>query len=185
MPYLEAVRETENAPALVIMDNLKGQITAKINCILEENNIHVCLLPPNTTNLLQPMDISVNKPAKEFIRRKFQQWYSEKVQERIEEEDVDAVDITPIKLEMPILKELGAKWLVQMAEYFADNQQFIVNGFRRSGALDGLEESELQSEGDESDEDSDENDDKFSEDEDCDSDDLFAITIFVLALPYI
>ncbi len=157
LPYLEAVRETENAPALVIMDNFKGQITAKVNCILEENNVHVCLLPPNTTDLLQPMDISVNKPAKEFLRKEFQQWYSEKVLERIEEEGVDAVDITPIKLPMPILKELGAKWLMKMAEYLADNPQFTVNGFRRSGisgALDGLEESEEQSEGDEYDEDS-------------------------------
>ena len=171
LPYLDSVRQTESAPALVIMDNFKGQITAKINCILEENNVHVCLLPPNTTDLLQPMDISVNKPAKEFLRKEFQQWYSEKVQERIEEEGVDAVDITPIKLEMPILKELGAKWLVKMAEYLADNPLFTVNGFRRSGisgALDGLEETEELGEGDESDEDSD-NDEDSGSDEDSES----------------
>ena len=39
-----------------------------------------------------------------------------------------------------MLKELGAKWLVEMAEYFADNPKIIVNGFVRAGitaALDG------------------------------------------------
>ena len=157
LPYLESARTTENAPALIIMDNFKGQVTPSINRILEENNIHVCLLPPNTTDLLQPMDISVNKPAKEFLRNEFQQWYSEQVQKRIEEEGVDAVEITPIKLEMPILKELGVKWLIKMAEYLADNPQFIVNGFRRAGilgALDGIDESDEQSEGHGSDEDS-------------------------------
>ena len=79
-PYVERVREAEeceNAPALVIIDNFKGQITAEVNTLLEDNNIHVCLLPSNTTDLLQPMDISVNKPVKEYLRRIFQQWYSE------------------------------------------------------------------------------------------------------------
>jgi len=39
-----------------------------------------------------------------------------------------------------VLKELGAKWMVEMAEYFAENPQIIVNGFIRAGiagALDG------------------------------------------------
>lgn len=31
LPYLRAMRKTEDAPALVIMDNFKGQITEKIN----------------------------------------------------------------------------------------------------------------------------------------------------------
>ena len=39
---------------------------------------------------------------------------------------------------MPVLKELGAKWMVQMAEYFADNPQIIVNGFVRSGLTGSL-----------------------------------------------
>ena len=30
-----------------------------------------CLLPANTTDLLQPMDLSVNKPAKSFIKDQF------------------------------------------------------------------------------------------------------------------
>ena len=46
LPYVERVKkaeECENAPALVIIDNFKGQITAKVNTLLEDNNIHVCL----------------------------------------------------------------------------------------------------------------------------------------------
>ena len=34
--------------------------------LLETNNIHVCLLPAKMTDLLQPMDVSANKPAKDF-----------------------------------------------------------------------------------------------------------------------
>jgi hypothetical protein len=55
------------------MDHFKGQITTSETDLLEMNNIHMCLLPPNTTDLLQPVDVSVNKPAKEdFWKRQFE-----------------------------------------------------------------------------------------------------------------
>ena len=84
VPYVEKVREVVgDSTALVIMDNFKGQVTNSVTNVLEVNNILVVLLPPNTTDLLQPMDISVNKPAKEYLRRQFQQWYSEEVMKQL------------------------------------------------------------------------------------------------------
>lgn len=62
LPYVEGVRHRlrcDSAAALVIIDNFKGQITPAVNNLLESNNIHTCLLPPNTTDCLQPLDISV------------------------------------------------------------------------------------------------------------------------------
>lgn len=126
VPYVENMRDEEDIPALVIMDNFKGQI----NTLLEENNTHVVLLPPNTTDRLQPLDISVNKPAKDFLRKV---WYSEKILDQVEAGDTDISDIDPINLGMPVMKELGAKWLVEMFNYLSDHPEFIVNGFLRSG----------------------------------------------------
>ena len=40
--------------------------------ILQGHNIHTCCLPPNTTDYLQPMNISANKPAKDFIKMEFE-----------------------------------------------------------------------------------------------------------------
>ena len=74
IPYVETTRDliNSNKPALVIMDNFKGQVTPSVNSLLESHDIHVCLLPPNTTDVLQPMDISVNKAAKDVIKREFE-----------------------------------------------------------------------------------------------------------------
>ena len=50
IPYIRCSRGgfDDNTPALVIMGNLKEQITTLVTDILEANNIDVCLLPPNT-----------------------------------------------------------------------------------------------------------------------------------------
>lgn len=63
IPYVPCQRELQDvdSPAVIIMDNFKGQVTTPD--LLEASNINVCLLAPNTTDLLQPMDISVNKRA--------------------------------------------------------------------------------------------------------------------------
>ena len=115
-------------PAFVIIDNLKGQVTTKINDLLEANNIFVCLLLPNTTDTLQPMDISVNKPAKDYLERRFEQWYSDEVMEQLTgETDIESIEIEPIDLRLAAVKEMTAKWLVDMAKYISDNPHIIVS----------------------------------------------------------
>ena len=73
-PYISCVRDTFNmvtTPGVIIMANFKWQVTEKVSSLLEKCHLHVCLLLANTTDLLQPMDISVNKPAKSFLKEQF------------------------------------------------------------------------------------------------------------------
>ena len=180
IPYGRCTRGAfeDDIPALVIMDNFKGHITTSVTDLLETNNIHVCLLPANTTDLLQPMDISVNKPAKDFVKRCFEDWYSKQPAKQFEGRDTESINLQPISLGLPVLKELGAKWMVKMAEYFAENPQIIVNGFVRAGitgALDGHwdEENEMESDEEnalESDEEETESDEENKLDNDMESD---------------
>ena len=83
LPYVEGKRKelelSVDQPALAIFDVFKGQQTEGVLKILEENNIHVVSVPANCTDRLQPMDLSVNKSVKEFMRSKFREWYSDQV----------------------------------------------------------------------------------------------------------
>lgn len=143
VPFVEQMRDflCEQKSAVVIMDNFKGQVTEKMIELMESHDIHMCLLPANTTDRLQPMDVAVNKPAKAFLKKKFQTWYAEQISAQLEgEADVDNVNIEPIDLSMAVMKEASASWLVEMWDYISDNPQFIVNGFLHAGIskeLDG------------------------------------------------
>ena len=144
IPYVDRKREDfgDETPAVVIMDNFKGQVTTAVNQLLDEHNIHVCLLPANTTDRLQPMDLSVNKPAKDFLQQKFQEWYAKQVLQQLHGRDIDSVELQPIDLSLPLLKELGAKWLVEMFEYITSNPQIVVNGFVKSGIPSALDKED-------------------------------------------
>ena len=80
LPYLEQNKKElkldTNHRALLIFDSFKGQRTENILTFLDSNNVKVVLIPPNCTDRLQPLDLSVNKAAKEFLRRQFQTWYA-------------------------------------------------------------------------------------------------------------
>lgn len=92
----------------------------------------------------------MNKPAKDYLKRQFDQWYSEQVLAQLEGEDIislESLDLQPINLSLASLKEVGAKWLVDMATYISNNPQMIANGFIHSGitgALDGKETDNVQ-----------------------------------------
>lgn len=141
IPFVEGHRDliSKQAPAVVIIDNFKGQVTPAVTKILEENGIHMCLLPPNTTDKLQPLDVAVNKPVKDFLRLKFQEWYAEEIGKQLQDvDDVEEAVLEPINLSLPLLREKGAKWLVEMFDYITDNPSIIVNGFVKSGILRAL-----------------------------------------------
>jgi len=64
--------------------------------------------------------------------------------------DIDQ-ELQPIDLSLPALRELGAKWITEMAGYFANNPDIIVKGFIKSGILGALDGVYTEEEGMDSD----------------------------------
>ena len=69
-------------PALVIFEIFRGQTVPEVLEVLEENYVYVVFVPSNCSNKLQPLDLTVNKIAKDHLRQKFHNWYAEKVMEQ-------------------------------------------------------------------------------------------------------
>ena len=77
---------------------------------------------------------SVNKAAKEFMRRKFQDWYSQKICEQLTEDQ----PVVPVDLKLSVVMPIGAKWLMELYDYLKAKPEIIINGFRCAGMYSGL-----------------------------------------------
>ena len=105
IPYIAKTKRkfsiSQDHSALLLFDNFKGQCTEKLLKLLYSD---VVLIPPNCMDRLQPLDLSVNKGAKEFLQKKFQSWYATKICAQLDgKEEKEAID-----LRLSVMKPLGA-----------------------------------------------------------------------------
>ena len=79
------------------------------------------------------MDLSVNDAVKDFLRKRFQIWYSQEV-ERLYRATVPG-NFTPVDLRMSILTPLGAEWLFNAYQNLLSNtcSSLAKNGFWAAG----------------------------------------------------
>ena len=138
-PYIQekkkALKLSNEHPALLIFDNFKAQCTSSLLNLLDSHNVNVALIPPNCTDRLQPLDLSVNKTVKDFLRNQFREWYAKQVCTQIEEGENKIVD-----LRLSILKPLGTEWINLMHKYLLNNPSIVKNGFKAAGILECLHE---------------------------------------------
>ena len=133
-PYIVSMRAKNQLdvthPALVIYDTFRGQCTETILTMLEENNVYIVIVPANCTDRLQPLDLSVNKAAKEFLRRQFTEWYSDQICQQLHRgiKPAKAID-----LRLSIMKTLGAQWMIGLYNYLKSKPDISKNGFKEAG----------------------------------------------------
>ena len=134
-PYISKVKEdlglSDEHDALLILDNFKAQCTSTVLTLLDSHKINVALVPTNCIDHLQPLDLSVNKPAKEFLRKQFEGWYAKQVCSQLNDgmhEDID--------LRLTNIKPLGAEWMVALHNYIKSKPDLVINGFKEAGIFD-------------------------------------------------
>lgn len=116
----------ESFPALVIFDEFKGQTTDRVLELLKKNHIFYVIVPPNCTDRLQLLEVSVNKTAKEFLHSRFHDWYASQILSK--EDPANA----PVDLKLSVMKPVGAKWFIK---HLKSKPDIIINGFKDAGTL--------------------------------------------------
>ena len=114
------------------MDTFKGQDKDEVAKLCRKNNCALIIFPHNLINKFQPLDITVNKPAKSFIKDKYKYniWYTEEVAKQLNE---GKAPVKEVSLNLLEIKPLHAKWFYEMYEYLLGRSDLVLNGFESAG----------------------------------------------------
>ena len=123
--------------SLIIMNTFKRQDNNEVAKLCRKNNCVLIIVPHNLTNKFQPLDITVNKPAKSFIKDKYNMWYSEQVAKQLSEGKA-LVDVE-VSLNLSEIKPLHGKWIYEMHEYLRGRSDLVLNGFESAVITEAVE----------------------------------------------
>lgn len=87
------------------------------------------VLPANCTDQLQPLDVSVNKAAKVFLRSQFETWYTNELSQQISD-STSKGEVEIVDLSTPRIKCIGGQWLVKLFDHLSNNPHIVINGFQ-------------------------------------------------------
>ena len=86
------------------------------------------------THIFQPLDVSVNRSCKAFLKTSAQQWYADQVSTQVNE----GKQLDDIKVDLPIslFKPLHAKRVVQFYDKMQNEPHIVLNGWLKSDIMD-------------------------------------------------
>ena len=98
VPFLAKQREEltlqPDQKAMLILDIFKGQKTTAVTDVSEEKNHMVVYVPPNMTDYFQPLDLTINGPAKQVLKTKYEEWYAREIEAQLNGGiDIYSVDV--------------------------------------------------------------------------------------------
>ena len=70
--YLDDIRiknGTQRDPAMLVYDSFRGHLEKSIKEKFHENGIDLAVIPGGLTSICQPLDITINKPVKDNLRK--------------------------------------------------------------------------------------------------------------------
>ena len=138
---------------LVIIDLFRANVTEEVMTLLKKH-YEVVVVPACCTDLLQPMDISVmfyissedcvcrrqqkqraskvNKPFKDAIKRRFAEWYTEKVADQLK----NGVELENVKVDtrLTVVKDLHLAWT--RCAWAEIQNATIIAGFEKTGIIE-------------------------------------------------
>ena len=84
----------------------------------------------NMTNYSQRLDLTVNGPAKQFLKRKFQEWYAREIAKQVDSNDVNN--------KLSVMKPIHARWLVGLYDHLRNKPEVIRKGLEMAEIVEAV-----------------------------------------------
>ena len=144
LPYIVKKRAELKLPrsqkALIVWDVFRGQVTSSVMDKLRSLDCEFVPVPANMTHFFQPLDLTVNRAAKNYMRKQFIMFYGDAVKQQLD--GGKSVEDVEVDFHLTTIKPLHAQWLVNMYNLFTTTQGacIITKGWKKAGVaglLDG------------------------------------------------
>ena len=67
--------------SLLVCDAFEAHVTERVKTALTRENTNLAVIPGGLTSILQPLDVSLNKPFKDGVRKRWMEWMAEGIHE--------------------------------------------------------------------------------------------------------
>ena len=65
---------TQRDPAMLVYDSFRGHLEESVKKKLHESGFDLAVIPGGLTSICQPLDVSINKPFKDNLRKEWHIW---------------------------------------------------------------------------------------------------------------
>ncbi|CAB4423986.1 unnamed protein product [Rhizophagus irregularis] len=65
---------TRRNPAMLVYDSFKGHLEGSVKKKFHESRFDLAVIPGSLTSICQPLDVSINKPFKDNLRKEWHTW---------------------------------------------------------------------------------------------------------------
>ena len=119
------------------MDTFEGKDSDGILDLCKKHMCQVVILPHKLTNKFQPLDNTVNEPAKSFISNKYNDWFSKQASQQL----VKGIQPADVKVSFGIieLKLMHSKWILELYNHLCHQNEIILNGFKAATITEAAE----------------------------------------------
>ena len=131
---------TQRQPSMLVMDSFRAHLTDKVKKETRKATATQAIVPGGCTSVLQPLDVSVNKPFKSTVRGKWIQYMREEAQK------VRDGSITKIS---PPSKQLIVDWVAAGVRSLREKTELVRKSFVVMGinaSLNGSDDHLIRSE---------------------------------------
>ena len=115
--------------SLLVYDAFKAHVTDRVKALFKRERTDLAVIPGGLTSILQPLDVSLNKPFKDGVRRQWMQWMAEGIHE-----------FTATGRQKKASEELICSWISQAWNDIP--AEMITSSFLKCGITNNLDGSE-------------------------------------------
>jgi hypothetical protein len=131
--FLLRLRMAENLskePAMMVYDSFRGHLEESVKDKFKQHDFHLAVIPAGLTSICQPLDVSINKPFKDNMRKEWHIWMCQGGAGETEAGNLKRARISDV-----------CGWVKRSWDAISD--QIIFNSFKKcaiSNMLDGSED---------------------------------------------